>query len=123
MGNFDDTVKKQEENDGKVQVAAVTAALERMEKDKAERESYEVQRRLESANQIIEEAARDGRFASKNKNILKKYSDDMNNAVEAFKATGDYKAYDEARQKIASEKDEALAKAKKDVYGKDAWRY
>jgi hypothetical protein len=123
MANFDETVKNQETNDGKVQVAAVTAAMERMEKEKAERESYEVQRRLETASRDIAKAARDGRFASKSRNIQKKYSDELNDAAEAFKASGDYKAYDEARQKIMSERDESLSKAKKEVYGDDAWRY
>jgi hypothetical protein len=123
MANYEETVKNQENTDGKVQSEAVTAAMERIEKEKTERESYEVQRRLVTAERDINDAAREGRFASKRKNILKTFSDDLNAATDEFKNSGDYKKFDETKQKLESDKNDALTKAKREVYGDDAWRY
>lgn len=119
--SFEKEMENQEKNAGKVTSAAVAKAKEKMENDKLEQDAKAVENRLKQAERDKEAAARDGRYASKKKNILKKFSEGLNEAKEKFETDGDWKAYDKTIEKLKSEKREAIEDAKKDVYGDDAW--
>lgn len=121
--DFEQEIKNQEENAGKVQNEAVVKAKEQMQQKKLQRDADEVQRRLEKSERQQEEAVKAARFASKKKNILKKYSEELNAAKTEFEQTGDYRAYDKKMDEIMDTKDKAIEKAKTEVYGDDAWRY
>ena len=56
------------------------------------------------------------------KNILKNYSEKLQEARAKFEESGDWKAYDETMNKLESEKREAINKAKNDIFGDEAWR-
>lgn len=117
--DFDAAIAKEEST--VVEAAAVTRAKQKMEEEQLEREAREVQRRLSSANNAVRNAERDGRYASKKKNILKKYSEGLVNAKTVFEASGDWKAYDKAVSELRAEKEKAIREAKEAVYGEDAW--
>lgn len=114
---FEDVMNDQEKNDGKVQAEAVKTAQANMAAEKAEQEAKQAQRCLERANEEQERAAKQGREASKKKNILKKYAEDLSVAVEAFKIDGDVKKYQETADKLEDERDGAISKAHRDIYG------
>lgn len=105
----------------KVQAAAVTRAKQKMEEEQLERDARQVQNRLEQAERDTKDAERAGRYASKKKNILKTYSEGLQTAKEKFENDGDWKAYDDAVEKLKNEKNESIQKAKEAVYGRDAW--
>ena len=117
--DFDANIAKEEET--KVQNEAVTRAKQKMAEEQLERDARQVQSRLESAERNTRAAEREGRYASKKKNILKKYSEGLQAAKTQFEADGDWKKYDETADKLANEKRESIQKAKEEVYGDDAW--
>ena len=65
----------------------------------------------------VSKAERNGRFASKHKNIMKDFSEELKKAQTEFEATGDYKAWDKKYSELTDKKDEAIAKAKEEVFG------
>lgn len=115
--DFEAAEKAQEENANKVQANAVTQAKENMAKRKAEEEARQAERCLTDAEDKTNAAVKDARFASKKRNILKKYTEDLQAAKEEFEKTGDTKKWKEVSTKLAEEKDTAITNAKKDVYG------
>ena len=119
--DFEANIAKEEET--KVQNEAVTRAKQKMAEEQLERDTRQVQRRLEDAENQTKQAEREGRFDSKKKNILKKYSEGLQAAKTQFEADGDWKKYDDTAKKLVNEKEENLEKAKREVYGDDAWRY
>lgn len=120
--DFDQLMEEQEKNAGKVASEAVVKAKEKMAEQKLEEDARQVQRRLQQSDRDIDEAAKQGRYASKKKNILKNYSEKLQEARAKFEESGDWKAYDEAMNKLESEKREAINKAKNDIFGDEAWR-
>lgn len=120
--DFDQIMEEQEKNAGKVASEAVVKAKEKMAEQKLEEDARQVQRRLQQSDRDIDEAAKQGRYASKKKNILKNYSEKLQEARAKFEESGDWKAYDEAMNKLESEKREAINKAKSDIFGDEAWR-
>ena len=120
--DFDQIMEEQEKNAGKVTSEAVVKAKEKMAEQKLEEDARQVQRRLQQSDRDIDEAAKQGRYASKKKNILKNYSEKLQEARAKFEESGDWKAYDGAMNKLESEKREAIDKAKNDIFGDEAWR-
>ena len=115
--NFEAGMKKQEEKDGKVEASAVTEAKKQIQQEQLERESREVKRRIQDCEKAVSRAERYGRFASKHKNIMKDFSEGLKKAQAEFEATGDYKAWDKKYSELTDKKDEAIAKAKEEVFG------
>lgn len=115
--NFEAGMKKQEEKDGKVEASAVTEAKKQIQQEQLERESREVKRRIQDCEKAVSRAERYGRFASKHKNIMKDFSEGLKKAQTEFEATGDYKAWDKKYSELTDKKDEAIAKAKEEVFG------
>ena len=99
--NFEAGMKKQEEKDGK----------------QLERDSREVKRRIQDCEKAVSRAERYGRFASKHKNIMKDFSESLKKAQAEFEATGDYKAWDKQYSELTDKKDDAIAKAKEEIFG------
>lgn len=120
--NFDAAVKEQE-NAATVASSAIEQAKENMAKRKAEEQAREAERCLQAAERVTNEAVMDATFASKKKNILKKYTEDIQQAKADFESTGDTKKWRETSEKLTDEKDSAILKAKQDVFGDDyRWR-
>ncbi len=117
--NFDVAIEKNEETT--VQNAAVVKAKQKMAEEQLERDARMVQSRLEMAERNTRTAEREGRYASKKKNILKKYSEGLQEVKAQFEADGDWKKYDEASNKLLSDRRDAIQKAKEEVYGEEAW--
>lgn len=115
--NFEAGMKKQEEKDGKVEASAVTEAKKQIQQEQLERESREVKRRIQDCEKAVSRAERYGRFASKHKNIMKDFSEGLKKAQAQFEATGDYKAWDKKYSELTDKKDEAIAKAKEEIFG------
>lgn len=115
--NFEVGMKKQEEKDGKVEASAVTEAKKQIQQEQLEHESREVKRRIQDCEKAVSRAERYGRFASKHKNIMKDFSEGLKKAQAEFEATGDYKAWDKKYSELTDKKDEAIAKAKEEVFG------
>lgn len=115
--NFEAGMKKQEEKDGKVEASAVTEAKKQIQQEQLERDSREVKRRIQDCEKAVSRAERYGRFASKHKNIMKDFSESLKKAQSEFEATGDYKAWDKKYSELTDKKDEAIAKAKEEVFG------
>lgn len=120
--DFDQMMEEQEKNTGKVTSEAVVKAKEKMAEQKLEEDARQVQRRLQQSDRDIDEATKQGRYASKKKNILKNYSEKLQEARAKFEESGNWKAYDEAMSKLDAEKREAIDKAKHDIFGDEAWR-
>ena len=120
--DFEAAEKEQAENANKVQADAVTQAKENIAKRKAEEDARKAERCLTDAENKTNAAVKDARFASKKRNILKKYTEDLQAAKEEFEKTGDTKKWNEVSSKLAEEKDTAITNAKKDVYG-DEYRW
>ena len=78
--NFEAGMKKQEEKDGKVEASAVTEAKKQIQQEQLERESREVKRRIQDCEKAVSRAERYGRFASKHKNIMKDFSEELKKA-------------------------------------------
>lgn len=115
--NFEAGMKKQEEKDGKVEASAVTEAKKQIQQEQLERESREVKRRIQDCEKAVSRAERYGRFASKHKNIMKDFSEGLKKAQAEFESTGDYKAWDKKYLELADKKDDAIAKAKEEIFG------
>lgn len=115
--NFEAGMKKQEEKDGKVEASAVTEAKKQIQQEQLERESREVKRRIQDCEKAVSRAERYGRFASKHKNIMKDFSEGLKKAQAEFEATGDYKAWDKKYSELTDKKDDAIAKAKEEIFG------
>ena len=113
--NFEAGMKKQEEKDGKVEASAVTEAKKQIQQ--LERESREVKRRIQDCEKAVSRAERYGRFASKHKNIMKDFSEGLKKAQAEFESTGDYKAWDKKYSELTDKKDDAIAKAKEEIFG------
>lgn len=120
---FEEDMEAQAVNDGKVDAKAVALAKEKMAQEDLERDAREVARRLRDAEQKEMDAVREGRYASKKKNILKQYSDELKAARVAFEASGDWKTYDKKIHELNDKKYDDIEKAKEEVYGDEAWRY
>lgn len=115
--NFEAGMKKQEEKDGKVEALAVTEAKKQIQQEQLERESREVKHRIQDCEKAVSRAERYGRFASKHKNIMKDFSEGLKKAQAEFEATGDYKAWDKKYSELTDKKDDAIAKAKEEIFG------
>lgn len=115
--NFEAGMKKQEEKDGKVEASAVTEAKKQIQQEQLKRESREVKRRIQDCEKAVSRAERYGRFASKHKNIMKDFSEGLKKAQAEFEATGDYKAWDKKYSELTDKKDDAIAKAKEEIFG------
>lgn len=115
--NFEAGMKKQEEKDGKVEASAVTEAKKQIQQEQLERESREVKRRIQDCEKAVSKAERYGRFASKHKNIMKDFSEGLKKAQAEFEATGNYKAWDKKYSELTDKKDDAIAKAKEEIFG------
>lgn len=115
--NFEAGMKKQEEKDGKVEASAVTEAKKQIQQEQLERESREVKRRIQDCEKAVSKAERYGRFASKHKNIMKDFSEGLKKAQAEFEATGDYKAWDKKYSELTDKKDNAIEKAKEEIFG------
>lgn len=115
--NFEAGMKKQEEKDGKVEASAVTEAKKQIQQEQLERESREVKRRIQDCEKAVSRAERYGRFASKHKNIMKDFSEGLKKAQAEFEFTGDYKAWDKKYSELTDKKDDAIAKAKEEIFG------
>lgn len=115
--NFETGMKKQEEKDGKVEASAVTEAKKQIQQEQLERESREVKHRIQDCEKAVSRAERSGRFASKHKNIMKDFSEGLKKAQAEFEATGDYKAWDKKYSELTDKKDDAIAKAKEEIFG------
>ena len=115
--NFEAGMKKQEEKDGKVEASAVTEAKKQIQQEQLERESREVKRRIQDCEKAVSRAERYGRFASKHKNIMKDFSEGLKKAQTVFESTGDYKAWDKKYSELTDKKDDAIAKAKEEIFG------
>lgn len=120
--DFDQMMEEQEKNTGKVTSEAVVKAKEKMAEQKLEEDARQVQHRLQQSDRDIDEATKQGRYASKKKNILKNYSEKLQEARAKFEESGNWKAYDEAMSKLDAEKREAIDKARNDIFGDEAWR-
>jgi hypothetical protein len=115
--NFEAGMKKQEEKDGKVEASAVTEAKKQIQQEQLERESREVKYRIQDCEKAVSRAERYGRFASKHKNIMKDFSEGLKKAQAEFESTGDYKAWDKKYSELTDKKDDAIAKAKEEIFG------
>lgn len=115
--NFEAGMKAQEEKDGKVEATAVAEAKKQMQQEQLERDAREVKRRIKECNAAVTTAEKNGRFASKHKNIMKDFSEEMKKAQVQFEATGDYKAWDKKYTELIEKKDEAIANAKNEIFG------
>ena len=115
--NFEAGMKKQEEKDGKVEASAVTEAKKQIQQEQLERESREVKHRIQDCEKAVSRAERYGRFASKHKNVMKDFSEGLKKAQAEFEATGDYKAWDKKYSELTDKKNDAIAKAKEEIFG------
>lgn len=115
--NFEAGMKAQEEKDSKVEAAAVAEAKKQIQQEQLERESCEVKRRIQDCEKAVSRAERYGRFASKHKNIMKDFSEGLKKAQAEFESTGDYKAWDKKYSELTDKKDDAIAKAKEEIFG------
>lgn len=115
--NFETGMKHQEEKDGKVEASAVTEAKKQIQQEQLERESREVKRRIQDCEKAVSKAERYGRFASKHKNIMKDFSEGLKKAQAEFESTGDYKAWDKKYSELTDKKDDAIEKAKEEIFG------
>lgn len=111
--NFEAGMKAQAEKDGKVEAAAVAEAKKQIQQEQLERDSMEVKRRIKECDKAVSKAERNGRFASKHKNIMKDFSEELKKAQAEFEATGDYKAWDKSTQNLQIRKTKLSQKRKK----------
>ena len=114
---FEEIEASQEKEEGKVTNEAVKTAQENIARKKAEKEVAIVQSCIEKAEQKTSAAAIEGRCASKKRNILKKYTEGLNDALETLKVDGDVKKYNDTISKLEDEKDEAMDRVHREIYG------
>ena len=115
--NFEAGMKKQEEKDDKVEAAAVTEAKKQIQQEQLERESREVKRKIQDCEKAVSRAERYGRFASKHKIIMQDFSEGQQKAQADFESTGDYTAWDIEYSELTVTKDDAIAKAREELFG------
>lgn len=123
MSTLEEKIAAQEANEGKVATDAVAKAKENMAARKLEQEAREVERRLATAESTEDRALKELRLARKKEAAQKVYLETVSAAKATFEANGDYRTYDKAIEDAEEKRDEAIAKAKRDIYGNDAWRY
>lgn len=121
--NVENAMKNQEENQNKVAKDAVQMAKENIAKRKLEEESRKVENRLRDATRQEDEALKELRLNRKKEAAAKKYLETITAAKAEFESTGDCSKYDESTAKAEQERDEAIDKAKRDIYGNDYWRH
>lgn len=120
---FEEMEKSQEQNQGKVTANAVAKAQANIEQRKLEREAAEVERCLERAERTTSDAVKEGRMASKRRNILKKYSEGINEALEILKTDANVAAYNDKIAALDKEKCDSIDKATKEIWGSESWRH
>ena len=120
---FEEMEKSQEQNQGKVTNEAVAKAQANIEQRKLEREAAEVERCLERAERTTSDAAKEGRMASKRRNILKKYSEGIAEALEILKTDANVAAYNDKIAALDKEKYDSIDKATKEIWGNESWRH
>lgn len=123
MTTIEEKIAQQEANAGKVAVDAVNKAKENIAARKLENEAREVEKRLNSAQTTEDKALKELRLARKKEAAQKVYLETVSKAREEFEASGNWKVYDEAVEKAEDARDDAIAKAKRDIYGDDYWRF
>lgn len=125
MGNFnvEDVVKNQEKEQNYGSQEAMQKAQENIAERKMKEQVAEIERRLTRSKSNTEDAVKALRMARKKEAAQKTYLEALNKADEDFAASGNYKAYDEATEKAREDRDTAVEKAKREIYGEDAWRY
>lgn len=125
MGNFnvEDAVKNQEKEQSYGSQEAMAKAKENIAEQQLRRETAEIERRLSQSKSNTEDAVKELRMARKKEQAQKNYLEALNKADEDFAATGNYKAYDEATEKAREDRDNAISKSKREIYGEDAWRH
>lgn len=125
MGNFnvEEAVKQQEKEQSYGSQEAMAKAQENIAERKMKEEVVEIERRLNRSKSNTEDAVKALRMARKKEQAQKNYLEALNKADEDFAATGNYKAYDEATEKAREDRDNAISKSKREIYGEDAWRY
>lgn len=116
-------IKEQEQKQNVGSAAAVEAAKANIEKQKLDRETREVESRLKSADRDQEMALKSLRMARKKETAEKQYLTDLNTLKSEFEKTGDWKKYDEAKEKARKDYNDAISKAADEIYGDEAWRY
>ena len=120
---FEEMEKSQEQNQGKVTNEAVAKAQANIEQRKLEREAAEVERCLERAERNTSDAAKEGRMASKRRNILKKYSEGIAEALEILKTDANVAAYNDKIAALDKEKCDSIDKATQEIWGSESWRH
>lgn len=120
---FEEMEKSQEQNQGKVTANAVAKAQANIEQRKLEREAAEVERCLERAERTTSDAVKEGRMASKRRNILKKYSEGIAEALEILKTDANVAAYNDKIAALDKEKCDSIDKATKEIWGSESWRH
>ena len=123
MLDLEKKMTEQETNEGKVQSSAVEKAKENIAAKKLEAETREVERRLSTAESTTDRALKELRLARKKEEAQKNYLTTVSDAKDAFEADGDYRKYDKTIEKAEDVRDEAISKAKHDIYGDEYWRY
>lgn len=125
MGNFnvEDAVKQQEKEQTFGSQEAMAKAKENLAEQKLRKETAEIEHRLSRSKSNTEDAVKALRIARVKEKAQKAYLEALNEANEAFEASGNYKAYDEATEKAREDRDNAISKGKREIYGDDAWRY
>lgn len=121
--NLENAIAEQEKNAGKVAATAVEKAKENMATRRLEQEAREVERRLSQAEETETRALKELRMARKKEEAQKAYLTKINKAKADFETTGDYHAYDKAVEDAVDERDKAIEKGKREIYGDDYWRY
>ena len=120
---FEEMEKSQEQNQGKVTNEAIAKAQANIEQRKLEREAAEVERCLERAERTTSDAVKEGRMASKRRNILKKYSEGIAEALEILKTDANVAAYNDKIAALDKEKCDSIDKATKEIWGSESWRH
>lgn len=120
---FEEMEKSQEQNQGKVTNEAVAKAQANIEQRKLEREAAEVERCLERAERTTSDAIKEGRIASKRRNILKKYSEGIAEALEILKTDANVAAYNDKIAALDKEKYDSIDKATKEIWGSESWKH
>lgn len=125
MGNYnvEDAVKQQEQEQTYGSQEAMAKAKENLAEQKLRKETQEIEYRLSRSKSNTEDAVKALRLARVKEKAQKAYLEALNKANEDFEASGNYKAYDEASEKAREDRDNAISKGKREIYGEDSWRY
>ena len=125
MKEFDveNAVKQQEKEQTYGSQEAMAKAKENLAEQKLRKETQEIEYRLSRSKSNTEDAVKALRLARIKEKAQKDYLAALNKANEDFEATGNYKTYDEATEKAREDRDNAISKGKREIYGDDAWKY